>query len=467
MNVQAKKPQGSRPSRGAPASHVHGYKDRLPAETPYLDRLFEASQRLAQDYGFLRIDTPLLEDARLYAPFKHGPLSAEHLFALQDREENNLVLRPEHVLPFARAYREHNFGILSQPVKLYTIGPYLRWEHKIGSGTYRQFWQFAFSVFGDPQPIVDAQSITALYFLFQELGVEPRLRLNSLGHPQCRAAYEHQLTEFLRTRRSALCDESKAQLARQPLLVLRCAVPACQEATQEAPQLVDHLCGDDREHFARVLEHLDEVEVTYFLEPRLLRDTTLYNRTIAEFVVAPEGKMPYAVAAGGRHDQAVPLVGGDAVAGFGMSLGFDRMLTAMRDCNLAPPAPSGPDVYIAQLGEAARRKSLQLFLQLRHEGIRVAESLSKDSIKAQLEHATHLHAQYALILGQKEIMDGTILIRDMENGIQEVSAFEKVIPEVKKRLAKSVAASLQMPANGAANGKTEPTLSPPPPMPNS
>lgn len=445
-----KKKETKQPS-GSPVGLLQGWKDRLPMDVAYWDFLTDRVERLARDYGFLHLETPILEDARLFTILKEKDVEADQLITFQDAEGPVLALRPDNTLPLARAYREHGFANLPQPVKIYYLGPQFRRE-KISSGRLRQFTQFGLEVFGDPSPVVDAQLIAATFFLLQDIGVDIRLHLNSLGHEECREKYEKMLVEYYRTRRSVLCDDCKARLNKQPLRLLVCEVPGCREVSQEAPPIVDHLCEADRAHFVQVLEHLDEVEVAYELDPRLIRDKAYYNRTVVEFHAPTADGRTIALAGGGRYDGLVAAVGGEPTPAFGLALGLERVILAMKEQGVQPPSLTPPDVYLAQIGDEARKKSLRLFLDMRHEGIRVAESLSKEGIKAQLESATKSRSRFALILGQKEIIDGTILLRDMENGIQEVIDFQKIIPEVKKRLHKI-----------AVNGT--PPLPPPPPTP--
>ncbi len=432
-----KKTSPVRSTRSAVTTVAAGFRDRLPGDASYWQAVSSKIQLLVEDYGFQNIDTPLVEDAKLYSVLKGTDFVVDQLIAIQDPQERSLVLRPESLLAMARAYREHSFGNLPQPLKLSFLSPQFRAEPKVGSGSLWQFTQFGCVVFGDPHPIVDAQLIAAYYFLFRELHLDIRLHVNSLGHDVCRDTYQALLLDYFRAQRNALCDQCKEKLsAKQPLLLFSCQQAGCQDIIQSAPQIVDHLCDTDREHFVKALEHLDEVDVEYMLDPRLIANTALYNRTVVKFIITPSDREPYSLAVGGHVDQLHNLVGGTVTPGFSMIAGLERIVLAMKENNVQLPPPPAPDVFIAQLGDAARRKSFQLFLKLRSEGIRASESLSKAGIKEQLENATRLKAKFALILGQEEIIDGTILIRDMENGIQEVNSFDKVIPEVKRRLAK-------------------------------
>lgn len=456
------KEEESKPAlRTGPIRLLEGYKDRLPADASTWDDVLIRAERVARDFGFVKVDTPAVEDVRLYRSGKDGGVGGDVLVALTDAQGYQAALRPFHALSLARAYQEHGYAMLPQPVKLFALGPVFRNEARTGNGTYRQFTECCLETFGDLQPVVDAQMIAAVFFLLQELSVQFRLRLNSIGHAECRANYTKLLVEYYKVRKTELCGMCKDNLSHNPLALLSCNVPECQALFREAPQIVDHLCEEDRAHFVRVLEHLDEVDVSYELDPRLLLSPTLFNRTVISFVTVHEGRPPLQIANGGRHDQLTRLVGEVETPAFGVSISVERILAALREQNRPPVLSPAPDVFLAQLGDAARRTSLKLFLELRREGLHVAEALSKEGIKGQLEMATKLRTKYALILGQKEILDGTILIRDMENGIQEVVDFQKIIGEVKKRLTKTVpnGGALQPPASQQA---PVPPATPPP-----
>lgn len=421
-------------SRSGPLNLLEGFKDRLPGDIPYWDHILDRIHRMVRDYGYMRMETPVIEDARLFSVLKDdSPVFREELMTFEHAELGLLALRPENTLGVARAYRQHAFHLQPKPLKLYYIAPQFRWE-KPAAGRYRQFTQFGIEVFGEDQPVLDAQVIAAYYFLLQELQIDVRLHLNSMGHDECRAQYAKLLTDYYKTKKGELCEACRNRMTRNPLRNLNCKEESCIAASVDAPQIVDHLCEPDRQHFVQVLEHLDEVEVAYELNPRLIRDKGMYNRTVVEFRTSNQEGRQIELVGGGRYDTVVEKLGGEPTPAFGLACGIERLVSIMKQKGLQAPLPPAPDVFLAQIGDEARRKSLKLFLQLRAESIFVAESLSKEGIKSQLENAVRSRARFALILGQKEIIDGTILLRDMENGIQEVIDFQKIVGEVKKRL---------------------------------
>ena len=213
-----------------------------------------------------------------------------------------------------------------------------------------------------------------------------------------------------------------------------CKQDKCIAINEDAPQIVDWLCDDCKNHFVRVLEFLDETEIPYNLNPSLVRGLDYYTKTVFEiWPAAKEGKeqsekkAQNALGGGGRYDNLIELLGGRPTPAVGASIGIERTILKIKELELDVPEKESPDIFIAQLGEAAKRKSLVFYETLRQEGIKVAESFAKDGLKNQLDIANKLGVKYTLILGQKELSEGTILLRDMEGGVQETINYNKAI----------------------------------------
>jgi len=424
---------------------LRGMKDILPEDQLYWDFIDQQVVKIAKDYGFERIDTPILEETSLFVRSvgKETDVVEKEMYSFEDKGGDNVSLRPEGTAPVARAYTEHGFLNLPQPVRLYYIGPYFRYDRP-QAGRYRQFHQFGFEVFGDGHAVIDALLLMMVYNFYREIGLSVTLQVNSVGCPACRPDYRKALTDYFKTRRNVLCEDCKKRLVKNPLRILDCKEKDCQLVGQDAPQFVDHLCEECNSHFVKVLEQVDEVEVPYVLNSRLVRGLDYYTRTA--FEIWPETKpgeqeeqlSQNALGGGGRYDNLIETLGDRPTPAIGYAGGIERLIRDLKENNISVPKPEAREVFVAQLGETARKKSLRLFEELRQNGIRVAENFSKDGIKTQMERADKLKVKFTVILGQKEIMDGTVLIRDMENGIQETVDYSKIISEVKKRLAKSV-----------------------------
>ncbi|MBI4092968.1 MAG: histidine--tRNA ligase [Candidatus Kerfeldbacteria bacterium] len=419
---------------------LRGMKDILPADQPYWDAIRTVVEDNAHSAGFSRIETPILEAANLFTRTvgQETDIVEKEMYVFVDKSGDKIALRPENTAPVARAFLEHGLISWPQPVRLYYLGPFFRHDRP-QAGRYRQFWQFGFEVLGDAHPVVDAQLVYLAVSIYKALTVPVTAHINSLGDSVCRPNYMKILTEYFRTRRNSLCEDCKRRLQKNPLRILDCKEPDCHTVSQDVPQIVDHLCEQCRDHFVRVLEYLGELEVPYTLNPRIVRGLDYYTRTVWQ--IMDEGVEDHYgqtdLGGGGRYDDLLQQLGNRPVPAVGFAGGVERLMMRMRERQYVPAPIRHPDIFLGQLGEAARKKSLKLYDTLRTLGIRAAESFSKDSLKGQLETANRLGVKYALIIGQKELMDDTILIRDMESGIQEVVDFKKVVPEIQKRLAKT------------------------------
>lgn len=416
---------------------VRGMKDVLPADQKYWDFVIGKAESIARSYGFSKIETPILEETGLFVRGigKQTDIVEKEMFSFVDQGGENLTLRPEFTAGVVRAYIEHGMLNQPQPVKMYSHGPLFRHERP-QAGRYRQLHQFNFEAIGDGHPVLDAEAIIVGNVIFKELGLKVNVQINSVGDQNCRPKYKEILTNYYRSKKKNLCEDCQMRLAKNPLRLLDCKNPQCQPFKAEAPQFVDWLCDDCKNHFMRVLEYLDEAEVLYNLNPQIVRGLDYYTRTSFEFFLDGEDLASQAaLGGGGRYDTLVEQLGGRAATpAVGWAMGVERVINKLKEKNLEVPDLSKPEVFLAQLGDQAKRKSLSLFETLRREGFRVYQSFSKDNLKAQLEIANKLGAKLALVLGQKEMIDGTILIRDMDAGVQEVVDFNKVVVELKKRL---------------------------------
>lgn len=423
-----------------PPQLLRGMKDILPADQPYWWWVFDIIRRAAADYGFERIETPLLEATSLFVRSvgEGTDIVGKEMYSFVDKSGDSVTLKPEGTAGVVRAYIEHGMLNLPQPVKLWYLTPLFRHERP-QAGRYRQHWQFGCEAIGVAQPIIDAQLVLLVRSVLQMLGLEFSIQINSIGDPQTRAQYAKSLQAFLKSKKSELTEEQKLTLQKNPMRLLDSKDPVIQAMLTDAPQIIDTLDDASRQHFTQVLEYLDDCEVPYTLNPKLIRGLDYYNRTVFEFWGVGDDSGAVSLGGGGRYDGLVESLGGRPTPAAGFGLGVDRIILQLKEKQIVPPADRQPIIYLAQLGEPARKKMLKLFDKLRAEGIRVAEGLTRDGLKQQLEVANRIGAHYTLIIGQKELMDDTIMIRDMENGIQEVVDFSKVVGEMKKRVDKAVA----------------------------
>jgi histidyl-tRNA synthetase len=427
-----------RPKKQRRFQLLRGFKDNLPQEQPFWKAVTDKVEQLANDYSYQYIQTPIIEPTGLFKrTIGDGTdVVQKEMFEFKDRGGDSVSLRPEGTASVVRAYIQHGMIELPQPVRLWYMGPMFRYERP-QAGRYRQHYQIGFESIGDNHSVIDAQQIMICTNLFQHFGVPIIIQVNSIGHKVCRGEYIKKLVAYYKTKRTKLCDDCKVRLKINPLRVLDCKHKDCQEFKTEAPQIVDHLCEECREHFVKVLEYLDEAEVPYQLNPHLVRGFDYYTKTVFEIWTQheeEEQKGQVALGGGGRYDDLVELLGDRPTPAAGFALGMERMLLALRDAGYMPPPVYTPQVFVAQLGDQARQEAIKLFRELRQRNYRVAETFSKDGLKGQLEQAARLKVAYTLVIGQKEMLEGTVIIRDMESGIQEIIDRQKIITELAKKL---------------------------------
>jgi len=413
-----------------------GMKDTLPAEFRYLSHVMDKAASLAEIYSFNAIKTPVIESSDLFKQSMRNNGDKE-IYGVDGDKGEKAVLRPELTQGTLRAYIENNFVELPQPVRLYSIGPIFRHE-KMQNGRFRESNQFNLEVIGEDKPMAEALLIVATYNFFIELGANFQIQINSLGKAECRKEYNSKLTNFYkeRGRRVKLCNNCKKNLLKSPISLLDCKEDACQQLLAEAPQIADCLSDESREHFSKVLEYLDELNIPYNFNPYLVRGLSYYNDTIFEFwPVNDEGVLQskLALAGGGRYDNLIESLGGRPTPSAGIAIGLERVVAKIKD-KLILPNLKEEVVFLAQLGDQAKIKSYILFEELRRSGFNVRQSFSTDSLKSQMEEAGRLNAKVSLILGKKEVMDETILLRDMESGVQETVAFKKVKDKLEKKV---------------------------------
>lgn len=413
-----------------------GVRDILPKDQKYWQLIRERIRQLAKDYGFERIDPPIIEKRLLLEKgLGRNNEALAQVFSFTDQAGENIILRPAATFSLARAYSEQKMNTWPQPVKLYYQGPMFRYN-PARAANYRQTYQFGFESLGSAQPVVDAQLILMAFNFYKDLEIASTVQINSIGCHSCRAEYRRVLVDHYRQKKNLLCQSCKDSFAKNPLNIFSCQESKCQELKEGVPQIIDHLCEDCKNHFIKVLEYLDELELPYILNPYLVRESDYGTRTVFELWPEDAERVNQPLAKGGRYDDLVAALGGEPTPACGFAVDLEQVISKIREKKLPVVEKESYDVFLAQLGEQARRKALVLFEDLKEKGIKVAEDFSQNGLKFQLEKANNLGVKLALILGQKEVLDGTIMLRDMEGGVQEIINFNKVALEVQKRLKK-------------------------------
>lgn len=422
-----------------------GMHDILPDEQGYFRKIYNVCENAANFYQFKKIDTPILEETELFSKGTGmgSDIVQKQMYSLKTKGGDFLTLRPEFTPGIVRAYIKYGMRNLPQPVKLYSIGPVFRYERP-QEDRYRQFHQFNLEILGEANPVIDAQIIQIFYNILEELKFKKLIvEINSIGDGICRPRYRKILINYLKKRETDLCADCRQRLGKNPLRVLDCKEEKCWKIIKQAPQAINYLCNECREHFKEVLEFLDEIELPYNLNPYLVRGLDYYTKTVFEIFeehgITQEEKKRNALLAGGRYDNLVKKLGGLPTPACGGAIGIERIVNLIKTkevkvSSLASTAQT--KIFLAQLGDLAKRKSLNLLESFRKKKINIAESFSRDSLKSQLAQADKIGVKYTLILGQKEVLENTIIIRDMKTGQQETKKMKEIVGIMKKKVEK-------------------------------
>lgn len=422
---------------------LRGMHDILPREEKYWRLMYQSAQDLASHFLFGRIETPVLEEIGVFVRSigRGSDVVDKEMYVFEDKDSTKVCLRPEMTASVVRAYIMHGLWNLPQPVKLWYWGQMFRHDRP-QAGRYREFHQFGFENFGSADPSSDAEMVLVAHNFFKDIGLPVEIQINSIGTIEERTAYKAELVNYYRAKRSYLCEECKNRLVKNPLRVLDCKEEQCQPVKEEAPQIVNWLGTESKNHFMKVLEYLDELNIPYQLTPNLVRGLGYYTGTVFEiYTTEGEAGQQSALGGGGRYDLLVEEMGGKSTPAIGMAIGLERVVLAWKqhnEKNNGEMRKTHTDVFVAQLGEEGRRAALRILNDLRGQDIKVAFNLTKTSLKNQLEIADGLKVPLTVIIGQKEVQDGSVIIRDMDAGVQEIVDQKKLINNLKKRLGKGV-----------------------------
>jgi histidyl-tRNA synthetase len=408
-----------------------GTKDILPDNQKYWQYVNDAVDKRCQSFNFGKIETPVIEFKNLYSrgigeatdivEKEMYEVSRSNKTIIEKNEnEVEMVLRPEYTAGVVRAYIENGMQSLPQPVKLYSSGPVFRYERP-QKGRYRELWQFNMEIIGDSTPLTDALLLLQIWQIFQDLGLKNNIviDINSIGCKTCRPKIKKKITDYYKQYKNAICLDCQRRLLINPLRLFDCKNEQCQKIILSAPQLVDNLCTECKKHFTQVLEYLDELRIPYDLNPRLVRGLDYYTRTTFEIRDVSDTLRQTALGGGGRYDNLVEMLGGRSTPAIGFAAGIDRIVDKLKELNIEVPETKKAEVYVIQIGDKAKRKALTLINNLGEKGITVCCSFGKESLKAQLKEASKMKAKIALIIGQREALDNTVIVRNMFEATQE------------------------------------------------
>ncbi len=406
---------------------IRGFNDILPARSRLFSHMESEARRFFSLYGFDEIRLPILEKTELFKRTigDTTDIVEKQMYTFSDLKGESLTLRPEATAPVARAFIENK--LYTSPVtKLFYCGPMFRYERP-QKGRYRQFHQIGAEVMGEDSPLSDAETIEMLWSYLKELGIESlELEINSLGCGECRPAFKESLTGFLSNKSDLLCDNCQRRIEKNPLRALDCKSAHCKDATAKAPSTLDFLCTSCVEHFDFLKEALGRMEVPATVNTRMVRGLDYYTKTAFEITTNEGLGAQNAVAAGGRYDSLIKDLGGPEVPCFGFAIGVERLSLVVDEAVV----PDNPLIVFIAMGEEAERhasKSQGPVAALRRNQASVLVDFSRGNLKSRMKRADRLKASYVLILGEDELKDGTITLKDMNSGEQARIDVEEAI----------------------------------------
>ncbi len=420
-----------------------GRFDRLPERERAFSKMRDIFGTLASFYGFDAMAPSAIEETRYLLPLQRAGFFERPLASCKISSGADFTMRPSGALGILRCYSRHKMNDLPHPLKFHFTGE--TFSGVKGSDNLRSFYEGSLCMIGEEGPIAEAETIQIIWKLLEKIGIDVtrlNVRLNATACNECKSSFRTPYLAYLRSRAHRLCKTCKHDFKKNQTKVLFCQEDSCKQMTQQAPQVLDYICEVCKKHLRGVLEFLDEMKIPYTLDSKFFKDGTLYSSLVFDIVLNPvktieAGEVkenPRVLAEGGRMSRVGEVLVGRRLDVASAVFDLNTLVEALGIGNTF--ASEKPKVYLAQLGDLAKRKSLELLEALRAGGISVYESLGRDSVKSQLNVAERVGAQMALILGQKEALDNTIIVREIQSGIQETIAQEKLVEFLRKKLKK-------------------------------
>lgn len=401
---------------------IRGMNDYLPADTALWQRIEQVLKQVLAGYGFSEIRLPIVEQTPLFkrAIGEVTDVVEKEMYTFDDRNGDSLTLRPEGTAGCVRAGIEHGL-LYNQEQRLWYIGPMFRYERP-QKGRYRQFHQIGAEVFGLTGPDIDAELIMMTARWWKALGIADHvsLELNSIGSLEARAAYRDALVAFLEQHKDALDDDCQRRMYSNPLRVLDSKNPDIQQLLNDAPQLGDYLDAESREHFDGLCALLDDVGIAYTVNQRLVRGLDYYNRTVFEWVTTSLGSQG-TVCAGGRYDGLVEQLGGRATPAVGFAMGLERLVLLVQAVNPEFEPNRKVDVYVISSGAGVQSEAMKLAEEVRDAApeIKLMTNFGGGNFKKQFARADKWGAKLALVLGEDEVSNRQVVIKNLSSGDQQ------------------------------------------------
>jgi histidyl-tRNA synthetase len=409
---------------------IRGFKDILQEDALRFTKVESIARQVFDSFGFREIRVPIIEKTELFKRSigETTDIVEKEMYTFADRDSEFITLRPEATASVIRSYIEHNMSAAEQITKLFTIGPMFRRERP-QKGRFRQFNQIDVELFGEEKPQSDAEVIFMLMHFLTSAGLNNlQLEINSLGCSDCRPLFSRAVIDFLKGSEKNLCPDCQRRINTNPLRVFDCKVETCASTIAKAPGILDFLCADCESHFAQVQSFLQDLRISFAINSRMVRGLDYYTRTAFEVKTTSLGAQN-AVAGGGRYNGLVSFLGGPEVPGIGFAVGTERLISCLpEDGN----SKFKTDLFIAALGAQAQKSAFGLTNELRRAGLAVEMDYADKSLKSQLKRADKLNSSFALILGDKEIEEKQVLVRNMQTKDQQTVPLDGLLESITK-----------------------------------
>jgi len=404
-------------------SAIKGTKDILPKEAKKWQKVEAVAKRIFQLYGYREIRTPVFEATEL---FERGTglttdIVIKEMYTFTDKGGRSLTLRPEYTPSIVRSIIENRLYLKPEHLRFYYIGPMFRYD-KPQKGRFRQFHQMDIEVFGEEDPAIDAEIVEMAGAMLSELGVlETETLVNSIGCKNCRPSYLKDLRSQAKKVEQSLCPDCQRKTVTNPLRIFDCKNESCQEMSRTFPEIIDYLCAECKEHFGQFCSYLELYGIKYTVEPRLVRGLDYYTKTAFE-VISPKLGAQNAIIGGGRYDYMVEEFGGPELCGIGFAVGMERLISVV------PIVEEKENfLYLAYLGDEAKKVGMQLARFLRREGVECLIEYKDRSLKNHLSRANKLGAAWVLMIGEDEVKKERYQLKEMKTGLQREGTTEQIL----------------------------------------
>lgn len=410
-----------------------GTKDIVPAEAYKWNYLEGKFRNLCRLYGYEEIRTPIFEHTEL---FKRGvgdttDIVQKEMYTFKDRGDRDLTLKPEGTAGVIRAFIENKMYAETQPTKLFYITPCFRYERP-QSGRQRQFHQFGVEAIGSDTPSLDAEVISLAMQFLGEAGLKDlTVSINSVGCPVCREEYNQLLKDYLAAKADVLCDLCNDRRDKNPMRVIDCKNETCQANIVDIPLMADHLCENCKDHFSQLKLYLDEMDINYVVDKKIVRGLDYYKRTAFEIISNDLGAQS-TVCGGGRYDGLVEQIGGPSgYSGIGFGLGAERLLLTLEANGVEIGNPNHTDIFVVTIGDKAKLKSFSILKDLRDNHISADKDHLDRSLKAQFKYSNKINAKYTIVIGDDELDKDEATLKNMETGDQKLIKISELVEELR------------------------------------